>query len=331
MDETELATDASAPTIGWLWPGRKIDARDDTGRTDEDSKLEMNLFANDKGAASIWQIDGQSVRTGDTVLLGSGATVTVGSNGKITYDPKGSTSLGDLNTGETAQEVFTYGALGHKGWDIAAVRITVDGVTDEVDPVNSPPVAVNDYVYVPTPYPQPYPYPLPYETDALAVEASAVPAQDGLVGGPIFTTLAIGEEGDPDPLPTSVNIAPLLNDYDPDADTLVIGRINGEEVSGGESVQLKSGAVVTVSDDGTMLTYTGGFLGREPLPVDLAAGAYATTESGGEELILLPEPLPEPIPYPILADVFSYQAFDGGNYSNAAKVVVAQSPIYYDI
>ena len=65
------------------------------------------------------------------------------------------------------------------------MRVKVKGVNDA-------PVAHDDVVYVPV-KPYPFPGPLPVE------DASGKPGDDG----PIFTTLAVGEEGDPDPLPSA--------------------------------------------------------------------------------------------------------------------------------
>lgn len=76
----------------------------------------------------------------------------------------------------------------------------------------------------------------------------------------IYTTLAIGEEGDPYPLPESTTIDVLWNDYDPEGDKISVGTINGKPVDVGDSITLPgTKAVVTLNEDGT-LTYKGGIL-----------------------------------------------------------------------
>ena len=78
----------------------------------------------------------------------------------------------------------------------------------------------------------------------------------------IYTTLAIGEEGDPYPYPNDVTINVLANDTDPNDDPLHVASIAGIKVDTDPettdlpaSVTLKSGAQVTLNEDGS-LTYT---------------------------------------------------------------------------
>jgi VCBS repeat-containing protein len=51
---------------------------------------------------------------------------------------------------------------------------------------------------------------------------------------------------------TAVHITPLMNDWDPDIDALVLVEINGTPIATGESVTLPSGAVLTLNADGSL-------------------------------------------------------------------------------
>jgi hypothetical protein len=194
---------------------------------------------------------------------------------------------------------------------------------------NSPPVAVDDFVFVRSgPNPSPKPIPRPYDTakDGGRPEAKVAtvpPADDD----PIFTTLAIGEEGDPDPLPKSVKIAPLANDRDKDGDPLTIATINGRSVEAEDEVELPSGAILKISKDGTIITYSTGAPRHKERPLE-EPPADAAGEARAEPEMLTP---PRPKPNPYLTDSFTYQASDGEDLSNSATITVTQSPIYYDL
>jgi VCBS repeat-containing protein len=280
-------------------PYSRPDARDDHASTREGKPVTIDLLDNDRGATGIWKINGRTVEPGDTVRLDSGARITVGKDGKVLYDPSDSKKFDALDSGELGFDSFRYSAFDNEfGTDTATVRIKIKGVNDA-------PVAHDDVVYVPF-KPIPYPLPTPIPVDPASAEAGH--------DGSIVTTLAIGEEGDPDPLPVprKVEISPLANDKDPDGDDLRIAQIDGKAVSPGDSVKLESGAVVTVSKDGDTLIYKGDIIGYDgPLRSD-EAPSWIT---------------PEPFPY--FADSFTYRASDGDALSNAAQVTVVQTPIHH--
>jgi hypothetical protein len=337
MSETTDATaDGSADRLAWWYPRKtRPDADDDRATTGEDDKTIIDVLANDKNATGVVAVNGCWLKPGgEGVTLASGALVTLGLDGKLVYDPHG--RFERLNDGEKALDTFSYTVAGKNGYDTAKVQVTVDGVTD--DPVgNRPPVAVSDvklvpydYYPVPEPYPEPYPLPKPELSSASELEA-------GSSKDLIITTLAIGEEGDPDPFPKSVRIDVLANDSDPDpGDKLTIGKINGNEVSIGDSVKLKSGATVTVTEgaDGQeVLIYKGGVLGHGggyPLESGATTLELAAAGDTGETELVPIDPLP--YPYPIQADSFTYQAADqDGALSNVAEVTVAHGFIIYPL
>ena len=310
--------------------GRRPDARDDKAETDEETPIRIDLLNNDRYAVGVFRIEGEYVRPGDTVTLDSGAQVTLSESGKVIYDPSSSEKLDLLNDYEMALDSFSYSVFGKKGFDNATVHVSVNGVTDDPGG-NQPPVAKNDVVVIPNdPFPDPYPKPVPLplaETNS-SQSAMATEIQPTPVEGPIVTTLAIGEEGDPNPLPDSVDIFPLSNDVDPDGDPMTIGTINGNMVEPGDVVTLRSGAKLEVSDDGTHLTYSGGLLDENPSVLIATEDVVSLIETGGGEALVepteLPEPLPIPLPRPILADVFTYQASDGEYLSDEASVAVVR-------
>jgi hypothetical protein len=222
---------------------------------------------------------------GRAVTLASGSTVTIGSDGKVKLDAGKADGRG----------------VGHD--------------PDE----NSPPVAVDDFIFIrsggyPSPKPRPYEAAEGGGSPDAAV-ATVPPADDD----PIFTTLAIGEEGDPDPLPKSVKIAPLANDRDKDGDPLTIATINGRDVDAGDEVKLPSGALLKISKDGTTVTYSTGVARHEERPFE---------EVQAEPEMLTPPRL-EPNPY--LTDSFTYQASDSEDLSNMATVRVTHSYHDYDL
>jgi hypothetical protein len=140
---------------GWR---KRLDAKDDWAKTDEDSPIAINVLANDVGALGIVKVNGKPIAA-DTppVTLESGATVDL--DGKtLIYDP--GMAFQSLNSGENKSDTFSYTVAGYRGReDIANVAVTIEGV-DEPDSNNAP-VAVDDKAYLPDYYPLPLPY-MPY-------------------------------------------------------------------------------------------------------------------------------------------------------------------------
>ncbi|MEA2880527.1 MAG: uncharacterized protein QOF14_5723 [Hyphomicrobiales bacterium] len=108
--------------------------RADTAITDEDSRVVINVLANDRDfegdALTITKINGQSVSVGQALSLGNGASVTLNANQTLVYDP--GTAFQPLNDGQQGFQAFTYTIADSKGALSAptAVNITVDGVFD---------------------------------------------------------------------------------------------------------------------------------------------------------------------------------------------------------
>ncbi|MGZ9093016.1 MAG: hypothetical protein ACXW3T_15915, partial [Rhodoplanes sp.] len=151
----------------------------------------------------------------------------------------------------------------------------------------------------------------------IAVTTTDAPLSDDL----IFTTLAIGEEGDPYPYQNDVYIDVLANDSDPDEDDITVGKINGQAVEPGDSVELYSGATVTLDKETGTLFYDGvDYYSSDPLATE---GDTTVTASEDADALVLWEG------YPI--DSFTYQAKDehGAESKEAAIVSIYQSPIYY--
>ncbi len=113
-------------------------AVDDTGSTDEDSALTSgNVLGNDSdgdgGTLSVTAVNGVAANVGSPIVLASGALLTLNANGSYDYDPNG--AFEDLDTGESDTDSFAYTVSdGQGGSDTATVTITVDGVTDIVQP-----------------------------------------------------------------------------------------------------------------------------------------------------------------------------------------------------
>ena len=113
-------------------------AVDDTGSTDEDSALTSgNVLGNDSdgdgGTLSVTAVNGVAANVGSPIVLASGALLTLNANGSYDYDPNGAFEA--LNDGESDTDSFAYTVSdGQGGSDTATVTITVDGVTDIVQP-----------------------------------------------------------------------------------------------------------------------------------------------------------------------------------------------------
>ncbi len=109
-------------------------ARDDVGRTDEDTVLILVPVANDsdvdtRDVLRPVAIAGNAVVAGQSVTLTSGAVATLNADGTISYDPRGAFAF--LRAGEQATDTFAYTVGdGHGGSAEARITVTVDGRND---------------------------------------------------------------------------------------------------------------------------------------------------------------------------------------------------------
>ncbi|GAB5388094.1 MAG: hypothetical protein Alpg2KO_10620 [Alphaproteobacteria bacterium] len=112
-------------------------ANDDTGATDEDTIVSIELTANDtdpdNGAVlSVAAVDATSA---------NGASVSIDTDSNVFYDP--TTAFNYLAAGETATDTFSYTVTDeHGATDTATVVVTITGVNDE--PVVRPDTATTD-------------------------------------------------------------------------------------------------------------------------------------------------------------------------------------------
>lgn len=303
--DAALTTDLTIDSASW-W--KRPDAKDDKANTNEDTPVKINVLANDVGALGIVQVDGKPITADKPVTLNSGATVDL--EGKtLLYHP--GEAFQDLNSGESKTDTFSYTVAGkYKGTDTANVNVSIAGVTDDDPSTNQPPVAADDKAYLST-Y---YPYPLPYEEAATTTDASL---SDDL----IYTTLAIGEEGDPYPYPNDVTINVLANDTDADGDNLTVTEINREPVDPGEVVELASGATVTLNKDGSLFYEGADHVGIDPMPLpEQDATLSASSDERGQLL---------PYPGDVMVDSFTYFVSDPGMLSDDATVEVYRMSGWY--
>lgn len=105
-------------------------ANDDSGSTDENSAVSIDLTGND---TDIDTDDLEILSVNTTGLLG---TVAINpDNDSVTYDPNGQFS--GLTAGQTAQEQFTYiVGDGNGGTDEATVTVTINGASSGPDAIN---------------------------------------------------------------------------------------------------------------------------------------------------------------------------------------------------
>jgi large repetitive protein len=330
MAETLDSTVTSDLSYDLGWWRKRPDAKDDWAETDEDTPVTIDVLDNDVGALRIVKVDGKPITAGGTVDHhtedGKVTKVTLNTDGTLTYGPNGQFD-------GTADDTFNYTVVGYRGReDTANVNVTIEDVTDD----NHPPVANNDYAILPDYYPYPGPVPLPYAEGVDTTNATDASLSDA----PIYTTLALGEEGDPNPYPNHVDINVLANDKDADGDPLKVATIAGKpvdtvpETDPPATVTLKSGAEVTLNKDGS-LTYGKGIIvyaDTDPQPLTAQAVTLAVNSDGSGELVPIDPILPpEPLPYPgpLLADSFSYTATDDkGALSDEATVTVYRG--FYD-
>jgi len=82
------------------------------------------------GSLSITQINGEDIKNGQVIKLGSGALLTIRTDGTFDYNPNG--AFESLGEGETARETFTYTLSENRlsQTDIATVTLTISGDND---------------------------------------------------------------------------------------------------------------------------------------------------------------------------------------------------------
>jgi len=98
-------------------------ANDDTASTTEDASVSGNVLTNDT------DIDGETLTVATPgTYFGTYGTLTLAADGSYTYAP-GAAAQG-LDTGETAQDVFTYTASDGTASDTATLTVNVAGLND---------------------------------------------------------------------------------------------------------------------------------------------------------------------------------------------------------
>ena len=110
-------------------------ANEDSASTSEDAGVSGNVLANDTDV----DVEPLTV-TNPGVYIGAYGTLTLAANGSYTYAP-GAAAQG-LDTGETAQDVFSYTASDGTASDTATLTVTVTGANDA--PVANADAAITD-------------------------------------------------------------------------------------------------------------------------------------------------------------------------------------------
>ncbi|MEW5704181.1 MAG: Ig-like domain-containing protein [Pseudomonadota bacterium] len=107
----------------------------DTNVTDEASAVSGNVLTNDYDidrldSISVSAVNGDSGGVGTQIVLASGALLTLNADGTYDYDPNG--AFDSLNTGETAEDSFTYEISdGNGGTASTTATITINGISDD--------------------------------------------------------------------------------------------------------------------------------------------------------------------------------------------------------
>ncbi len=267
-------------------------ANDDTNATDENSPVSGNVLANDT------DVDGETLTVVNAAtFIGAYGTLVLAANGSYTYTPGAAAAL--LNTGQTANDVFTYIASDGTVSDTATLTITVSGLsgapnavddtastnedasvsgnvlTNDTDPENDPLTVTNPGSYVGT-----------YGTLTLAANGSYTYAPNaaanglaaGEVGQDVFSyTASDGSQSDTATLTVTVNgtnDAPTIDSGGTDASGSVTELPDGDP-NEGTAVHTDSGTVafddVDVSDthSASFTPQGGGYYGTFTLdPVD---------------------------------------------------------------
>ena len=147
-DDDGAESNAATVTITVEAANQPPTATDDVATTDEDSPFNESapgVLENDSDPdgddLTVSAVNGVEGDVGTQITLSSGALLTMDADGSYTYDPNG--QFGDLASGESATDAFTYTASdGNGGTDQATVTVTITGVND------TPTVATNTGVSV---------------------------------------------------------------------------------------------------------------------------------------------------------------------------------------
>lgn len=268
------------------------DARADSGATDEDSAVIIDVAANDDvdgPAPLVAKVEGVAVAAGTSVTLASGASVTLNEDGTLSYNPAG--AFDALAAGSDGSDSFTYTL---ENGTSATVTMTIAGVNDA--PVAGAPLA-EQFSDEESAFSWQVPGDAFSDVDGNALsysahleDGSALPvwltfdattrtfsgtppkdyagslsikltASDGALAASAVFTLTINNVDDPavargDSAATdedkAVVVAVTANDEDIDGPALLVAEIDGTAVAAGQSVTLKSGATVKLNADGTL-------------------------------------------------------------------------------
>ncbi len=109
-------------------------AVDDTGTTNEDTTVSIDVLGNDSDVdesdtLAVTRLNDTTVTAGSEIILTSGARLTLKANGTVDYDPNDAFEA--LAVNETGTDSFTYTVSDGKGGsDTATVTVTINGVND---------------------------------------------------------------------------------------------------------------------------------------------------------------------------------------------------------
>jgi hypothetical protein len=138
-DGNDDPSEAATTTITVTPSNDVTDANDDTGNTNENAAITIDVLANDTALdgppKAVSKVNGTSIAEGGSVTLTSGAKVTL-QNGKLVYDPNGAfdelTGAGSGGSNTSATDSFTYTEA---DGDTATVTVTVNGVVSQGDEI----------------------------------------------------------------------------------------------------------------------------------------------------------------------------------------------------
>ena len=315
------ASDSATLTVTVTGANDAPVANDDTAATTEDASVSGNVLANDT------DVDGEPLTVANPgTYTGSYGTLTLAANGSYTYTPNAAAQ--GLDTGETAQDVFTYTASDGTASDTATLTVTVNGANDAPvanddtaatteDASASGNVLANDTDVdgEPLTVANPGTYVGAYGTLTLAADGSYTYAPNAAAQGldtgetaqDVFTyTASDGTASDTATLTVTVNganDAPVANDDT--ASTSEDGSASGNVLANDTDVD---GEALTVTNPGT---YVGAY-GTLTLA---ANGSYTYTPNAAAQGLDTGE---------TAQDVFTYTASDG-TASDTATLTVTVS------